>query len=263
MSVTTKRINFFNLPENNSVNDDTKIYRYISLGQFLYIVEKKKLPFVRAIQNWDDPHEGILYEKFIDILCQHSAKYENENRSLNKSEMKTHCNHIKRLVYGSSWTTLSESDAMWRIYSPHNQGVKIQTTVQKLKSSIQKIILPSYWDELSCCVGRVSYNGWEADSASDPLSTYPLVFMYKRSPFKHENEVRAILYRKHSKSITPPQDENAIYANLTNDFIEDIVIDPRSPEWLAEAVIDYCKKNQIKKYGVSDLYSKPRFFVES
>jgi hypothetical protein len=34
--------------------------------------------------------------------------------------------------YGQCWSLTRESDAMWRIYSPNEDGVKVKTTIRKL-----------------------------------------------------------------------------------------------------------------------------------
>ncbi len=234
------------------------------LGQFIHLIEKKRLPLVKTILGWEDPCEGILFETILDAFCSYFAENEKVEPALTKKETKKWTNFKKQFVYGSSWTTLPESDAMWRIYSPNKQGVKIQSTVGKLKNSIQNLTLPTDWQEVHYSIGRVTYNGFDPIDfdVEGFLSAYPHVFMYKRRPFQHEEEIRAILYRKIDEGQAYPQDFNVIYAPTQDNFIESVSIDPRSPEWLIEAVSHYCKRNGVSNCEASTLYSKPELFIE-
>lgn len=38
--------------------------------------------------------------------------------------------------YGQCWTLKSTSDAMWRIYSPKKDAVRVRTTIRKLAESL-------------------------------------------------------------------------------------------------------------------------------
>lgn len=41
----------------NNINEDDPLFRYISLAQFLSLIENRKL-FLRKIKLWDDPWEA-------------------------------------------------------------------------------------------------------------------------------------------------------------------------------------------------------------
>ena len=43
---------------------------------------------------------------------------------------------FKENLYGQCWTKTRESDAMWRIYSPNKNGVRIMTTPRKLLTAL-------------------------------------------------------------------------------------------------------------------------------
>jgi len=257
-------IRFIDLSKKHSVENEKKIYRYMPLGQFIDLIEKKRLPLVKTISGWEDPCEGILFEAILDAFCSYFAENKSVEPQLTKQETKKWTNFIKQFVYGSSWTSLPESDAMWRIYSPNKQGVKIQSTIGKLKKTIKNLTLPTDWEEVHYLIGRVTYNGFDSTdfNVEKFLSAYPHVFMYKRRPFKHEEEIRAILYRKVSIGQTYPQDFNVIYAPIHDNFIESVSIDPRSPEWLIDAITGYCKRSEVSMCEASTLYSKPDLFIE-
>jgi len=63
---------------------------------------------------------------------------------------------MRDFLYGQCWTLHRESDAMWRIYSPDKNGVKVRTTIKKLFESLYNAI-PSRLRDVSCFIGKVEY----------------------------------------------------------------------------------------------------------
>lgn len=51
---------------------------------------------------------------------------------------KERLNHQCMRYYGQCWSLTKDSDAMWRIYSNHKDGVRIKTTVGKLISELEQ-----------------------------------------------------------------------------------------------------------------------------
>ncbi len=41
----------------NNIDLDQSLYRYMSLGQFLSMIENQKL-YLNKVKNWEDPWEG-------------------------------------------------------------------------------------------------------------------------------------------------------------------------------------------------------------
>lgn len=46
--------------------------------------------------------------------------------------------HAKWFVYGQSWSSIRDSDAMWRIYSYNKHPIQIQTTEKRVKMMLYK-----------------------------------------------------------------------------------------------------------------------------
>lgn len=107
------RLNIF-----SDLNDNTKIHRYISLSKFMNMIEYNHLVFTRIIEGWDDSWELPLSK----------VKYIDEEGKEMKGQYS-----ISNDLFGQCWTTNNNSDAMWRIYSPDEQGIMISTTVDKIR----------------------------------------------------------------------------------------------------------------------------------
>ena len=101
------------------------LYRIISLESFIDLLHNKRERYVRPA-TWEDTFEGYLYSKLYDEkerkkivediyynVCPRNYKGTIDNI--------LRLEHAKWFVYGQSWSNISESDAMWRIYSYNNQ----------------------------------------------------------------------------------------------------------------------------------------------
>ncbi|HJF26762.1 MAG TPA: hypothetical protein K8V79_00645 [Acinetobacter lwoffii] len=98
---------------------DQPIYRIFSLERFFQVLDKKQLTLVKP-HLWDDSFENVLLKSEFKTASNETAVFEAHDS-----------------VYGQCWTRHAESDAMWRIYSPHKSGVKLQTTPRKLLETLQ------------------------------------------------------------------------------------------------------------------------------
>lgn len=95
----------------DNINENDSLYRYISLAQFLSLVENEEL-LLKKITLWEDTWEGL--DKQIPRR-KDDGGLEYPHTTLADS------------VVGQCWTYEKDSDAMWRIYSPDKQGVMIET----------------------------------------------------------------------------------------------------------------------------------------
>lgn len=224
---------------------DKKIYRVMSIDRFLEMFESKKNILVKPCL-WDDPYENFLF-----------------NSAMIKPDGTEYKSILRDRAYGQCWTLNIESDAMWRIYAPEKNGVKIAITIRKLFQSFYKSI-PNY-PGMSCFIGKVDYhpknklksliydvkeNGiTKGGSLSQAKS-----LLIKRNAFKHEEEVRLIYLDPRNQS----------FGNLfryTFDplhLIEKITFDPRMSKSLYRVY-----KNHILGLGFrgellqSGLYKEP------
>jgi len=135
-------------------------------------------------------------------------------------------------LYGQCWTTSKASDAMWRIYSPNKNGIRIRTTIGKLLSSLDLANVNSVMAE--SCIGKVEYKSETAimsharkSFSQDGRMTFGNLFqslLIKRKAFEHEKEIRLIYldwgYRFPSENIYS-------YEVDPHELITQIMIDPR------------------------------------
>lgn len=209
-----------------------KIYRIISFAHAVEMFNTKTLHFNKP-SAWDDPYEKAI-------------KHE----------------HVHR-VFAQCWSTKGMSDAMWRIYSKDNLGIRIRTTEEKLNQALEKTASQK---GLKYRIGTVEYlpikklnekytEIRKSLSIKSNANLYTESLYYKRLPFIHESEFRVSIL---TPSDATPKDIIKIEINPT-DLIDKIIIDPRAPKELADALIYYFKeKLKFKKTcRKSILYSEP------
>lgn len=167
----------------------------------------------------------------------------------------------KDSVYGQCWTFHSETDAMWRIYSPDKQGAKIKTTPRKMLEALKENN-DGTW-ELRCFIGQVEYLNephlLERLSHINPFDTngsgIAKSLLYKREEFSHEKEVRIIYSAPDNESTSD------IYTFKIDPcgLFEEIIFDPRMD---VELVLAYKLAIKDKKFSnrvdQSSLYEAPK-----
>lgn len=218
-----------------------KIWRYLSLKKFERMLRDEALFFARADQ-FEDRFEGSYPKKNVETI----------DRIYDDPEM---FKHWRKFVAVNCWHKNEyESDGMWQLYSDKKKGIAIQSTVERLTK---------------CCadhayVTDVTYIDYQKDSLPDDLLIRP--FEYKRQFFRHEQEVRAIMWTlppsKWIKNGFPepgtPNVESKIPAvglNVEVDLvqlIESVVLSPESTKCFIRRV-----ENLVKKYQFNHLSPKP------
>jgi len=162
-------------------NQDSVIWRYMSLQKFELLLEDKSLFFCRA-DKFADPFEGTIPQKEAEYRArsitddQTIKSISNLHKKL-KGHFIVNCWHINN----------AENDAMWRLYLKDNDGIAIRTTVRNLLDSLKTAKEDIYCSE-------VRYINFEKDKWLPPIDSYnafaPII--HKRLEFTHENEVRLI-----------------------------------------------------------------------
>ncbi|NMM65642.1 DUF2971 domain-containing protein [Clostridium sp. P21] len=224
-------MNEYGLIFDENIKKNTKLYRYMSLGKFMCMVEKKET-YLTNIKSWEDKWELPINEI--------------EDKNLLESDL-----------YGQCWSLEGISDALWRIYSSNKEGILIKTSPEKfnLISDIRFGILSPviYYNNLRKVLFELKNIG-----GSKRLFVKGLL---KRSAFKHENEVRLIVIN--DEKCLGKKYKNCTHINLKIDpfkFIEGIIIDPRASDWYVEAIKAYCLRVGFNIIPVkSDLYSPNDF----
>lgn len=151
-------------------------------------------------------------------------------------------------IYGQCWTYLTESDAMWRIYSQNMDTIRIKTTVEKLYDALYQ----SDNNMADTYVGLVKYESQnDIDSYVQGLSPLdPGDFLkevingafVKRQEFSHEREVRIVRMLDSQQTLLSGA---LLQFPIPADFIEEFCIDPR-----ADANLVANLTNQLISVGV-------------
>jgi hypothetical protein len=210
--------------ENNAINIgdfdagdfDRDIYRIFSLGRFKELIENNELVLVRP-SIWDDPFENFFLK----------------GNTIDGDGNLVSLEHLYNSWYGQCWTLTPESDALWRIYSPDKQGVRIRTNMRKLFSV--------YWDDQDIhsrnkyYIGVVNYYSRkeiekllrELTFVDAAIGGRNIVFAellcLKRLEFQHESEVRILYNDIHGF------EEDGLYRRTIdyNQLFEEVCLDPR------------------------------------
>jgi hypothetical protein len=269
----------YNLDKKFLLDDSSRpIYRYVSFFQLVELLERKRL-HLQKVCYWDDPSEGCGY---LSSMQNMFIKETGENVETIKSDITLEDSIRKTYPFGTSWSLLPESDAMWRIYSQDKMGVKIQTSVKKLEQALSTVEFPkncleleSFFD-IEYVVGKVDYA--EAKNINDIDH-----FLSKKEAFKHEEEVRGLvkfsitsdpkrlgklniqsdikisaffLGCKFPEWMYPHGDEVKFIYTRDIDFIEALRIDPRADDRIVDTIKSYCRTKKFNNIERSGLYEK-------
>jgi len=208
--------NYINI-DIDTENLDQKIYRIFCVDHFKDLLRTNELVLVNP-QKWDDPFENFFLKGgTIDPVSGQTVPLEN----------------LAAAWYGQCWTFEKESDALWRIYSPKKDGVRVSTTIKKLFSCI--------WNEndeyrsLKYFIGKVSYqprsdiehfmenNSFENIASGGQNDKFARLLCVKRKEFSHEKEIRILVDDLDKKG------KDGLYRISFDyqDILEDVCLDPR------------------------------------
>jgi hypothetical protein len=217
------------------INKSTFLYRTIRFDHLVQIFRDRQLYFSNPSQ-WDDPYE-------------------------------TRLNHPAfQTVAAQCWCKHSVSDAMWRIYSPHQLGVRIKTTkdvlLEQLGGSLEDSNRYSWrMDEVVYDPQRIIDDKLKALAESlQDRNDYAKVLdslFWKRRAFVHEAEVRAVVFDKIAK-----QPITHVHVPIDPDrLIKSVLFDPRASKEMVDVYTHYLK-NKLGYQGrisQSALYKKKPF----
>ena len=201
---------FLNLSENDL---DRFIYRIISLPRLEELFETRKNVLVKP-QKWEDPFENFILRSKVKLTSGEIIEYNYHDQ-----------------FYGQCWSFHKASDAMWRIYSPQNNGIRIRTTPRQLAASLYSSLksLP----EVKCYVGKVlylnekklkAYSNNIFDDAGISVENLFKSLLAKRMAFRHENEVRLLYFGIEDDCY---KNDKFGYDIDPHSLITQIMIDPR------------------------------------
>ncbi|MDF1739350.1 MAG: hypothetical protein P1U86_09330 [Verrucomicrobiales bacterium] len=228
---------------------DAPIYRIFPLQRVQELFQKRKLVLVNP-GKWEDPFENFL-------LSRDGVDVDGSTVSFRR---------LADSWFGQCWTTNSDTDAMWRIYSHDMQSLRVKTTVGKLAKYL--------WDpddkfsSLKYFIGKVRYfprEEIEEFLGSASFSELALggqnqgfaeTLLAKRLEFEHESEVRVLTCEIDSDKASQLSGLYKVAVD-PHDLVDEICIDPR----LLDPFDVECLEKKVRRFGYqgeltqSDLYS--------
>lgn len=224
-------------------NENVKVWRYMDFTKLVSLIDSRRLFFTRA-DKFEDPFEGSWPR--INVLARQQApadlpdasreNYLNAMASLGRFTKQ----YVKRNAINCWHMNEHESAAMWKLYLKSDEGIAVQSTYTKLRSSIT--------DNEPVYLGVVKYIDYESEwiDAGNAMTA----FVHKRKSFEHEREVRAMVCKWPESS---SEELDMTYETIGNGIevkvdverlIERIYIAPSAPSWFADLV-----RALIQRYG--------------
>lgn len=246
------------------------IYRIMPLSRLEKLLESGENTLFRP-SSWDDPYEVI----------PSNSVYETEH-----GDISLDTSHW----FGQCWSLCEESALMWQSFAPRAKSpdtckeikecrnksqryVKIKVRVEDLISGLRdyksdnvRICVVDYiryfnetiTDFEEKITDVITYHGWPKNLALKgiPLNElYPLYpLLTKRKAFKHEEEVRLLIFDKSAKPI-----DDTISYKFDKKKIEEIILDP----WTSEDELSEIKKNLQKNLGDKVFIDKSKLYSDS
>ena len=218
---------------------DAILWRYMDFTKFVALLEMKSLFFSRA-DKLNDPFEGSFPER--NIIARHTNLHPELAEVIKSfpSLMSDFWMQLTRFTLINCWHENDhESEAMWKLYANANGGLAVKTGFDSF--------VKSFITEDRIHIGKVQYADYDHDliPEDDPLSPY----LHKRKSFEHENEVRAIVQNVPTGPITKLQDDygtGTYYEVNLNLLIQEVVVDPFTPEWFLDLVNLVAKRYDLQ-----------------
>jgi len=234
----------------NDKEVDKPIFRVFSIERLLETYTKKALVLVKP-KKWDDPFENFILKSKAKLQTGEQVDFA-----------------FADSIFGQCWSQLQESDAMWRIYSPSKNGVKVRTTPRKLREALASQVATP---ELTAFIGKVQYKRRSelTSMVQDRVRMQQKIFddtgrghaetlLFKRKEFLHEHEVRLI----YSGNIVDAEKDFFTFAIDPPAIFEEIIFDPRMDFSLASVYEQHFRTSGYTgKIMKSQLYELPELTI--
>jgi hypothetical protein len=237
---------------NEYVDFETPVYRVYPIERLLELFNQQKNTLVKP-KMWDDPFENLVFQQTAN----------------NQADQEIHFDGIRECLYGQCWTlNIEETDALWRIYSPSKNGVRVKTTLKKLWDGFYNERHPSAM--ISFFIGKIIYEsateiqkyfeepGNLQEIFSSDATGIVNTILIKRKEFEHENEVR-LVFRADDKKYDITKRIYQYDFNPINMF-DEILFDPRFDDGIYEIMkSEFNRRGFTNPIEKSTLYQAPKF----
>jgi hypothetical protein len=228
---------------------DRPIYRIIPT-KYLYPIFARRENTLVSPKSWGDPFENFML-RFPFLLTT------GEEATI----------AFRDEYFGQCWSFKGQSEALWRLYSPEKGTVRIRSTPRKLFTGLCKHM--GDWAHVSAYIGRVRYlnkrklikyaHTMFVDIDIPRSIDFAKTFLFKRSAFSHEKEVRLLYFGREYPGHAKVTSRLFTYNVEPTDVVDDIRLDPRLTEDEASALErEIRSKTKFKGLIVkSNLYDPP------
>ena len=231
-----------------TLEDNTAIYKYLSVDSCLYMLCKNVLLF-QKINEWPDQFEGYwlsFYKK--NGLIKSNEDIEEYFGSCWSLESYEEYRHKTNKEINANRDIENHGNAcMWQTYCP-NGGVRIKTTIGDIKRVLTR-------KSINYIHGKVEYltlYDFPSEYNKDDL------LFYKSTSYHSENEYRFLIKHEKEKNILLIEPEDRV-----KNIIQEILVCPNSKQnqWKSKAIYNYIidfwgdDKNILDKVKISNLYS--------
>ncbi|MEP7287087.1 MAG: DUF2971 domain-containing protein [Chloroflexota bacterium] len=215
-------------------NPSEKIWQYMDFIHFVSLIDKGCL-FFRQAKKFSDPYEG----SFTWLISQ--REYQLGDDSYKRMIVEVYNDARQRTAVTCWHINSEESAAMWDLYSNRRQGIAIQSTVERLHSSLAKSApkgmksgTVNYFTKGEKVLVKPGAAGFSGED----------IWFYKRKSFEHEKEYRITIQASDRAKI---EVEGGIYVAVDLKLlIEKIYIAPSAETWKCNLI-----HSVANKYGLS------------
>lgn len=249
-------------------NRNARIWRYMDVARYASLLDTRGLFFSR-LDHLSDPFEGALTSETLRLRASQLSQLHTDPKvrqvfveNIGRSMSHMH-RALRRVTFVNCWhMNDDESMAMWKLYGSEDYGVAIQSTFERLCSSLRDT-------REDILVGVVQYRDYECDAIPASNVIYPV--LSKRRAFEFEKELRAVHVdfaamerdgggsRVLDLEVDPALPGKMMACSLDT-LIETVFISPAAPEWYADVVRSVTSRYELSKpVFTSSLNREPVF----
>lgn len=202
--------------------DGARLWRYMTSTTFLGLVLGRALYFAR-LSRFEDPFEGVPPPAIVEALRGHRGSDAPEpGQPL--AAWRQMIELCRATVCASSWHLgEEESEAMWKLYGRHEDGLAIVSTLPSIRAAFR---------DSEVTGGLVDYSGREFEPGTTDANLLQWATT-KRPSYKHENEFRLLARCDEAAEgggRAIPVDPQVL--------IEHVVLSPRMERWQVDVFND-------------------------
>lgn len=225
------------LKVDESLDEDLKLWRYMDLAKLISLLETRALWLARA-DTFKDKHEGRFPNEMRTLIEKAYTRFP-ENDPSPVKDADDFQDYLIKNTFISCWhKNIDENLVMWEIYSRDMNAVALQTTVGRIKKSVDSSGLNGH----SLLLKPVVYQRSEDVQG---VLLYEECFLRKRPHFAFEQEVRISLDTYSRANPTKNTPYGYSLACSIKKLVESIYVHPDADDWFVDVINSIAKRYQV------------------